>query len=77
MGKVVREVYYFDEPGAQNTDDVLEAVVKYLKKIKMEHLIIASTSGKTALKFAETLRNKKIKVICVSEPPSRRIFRDQ
>jgi hypothetical protein len=76
-GKVVREVYYFNEPGAQNTEDVLEAVVKYLKKVEMECLIIASTSGKTALKFAKALRDEKIKVICVSEPPSRKIFGDQ
>lgn len=77
MGKVIRKVYYFDEPGTQNTEDVLEAVVKYLNKIKMEYLIIASTSGKTALKFAEVLKVKKITVICVSEPPSRKIFGDQ
>ncbi|MBS7649416.1 hypothetical protein KEJ17_07245 [Candidatus Bathyarchaeota archaeon] len=77
MGKIVREVYYFDEPGAQNTEDVLEAVMKYLKVNEIEYLIIASTSGKTALKFAEALKNKKIKVICVSEPPSRKIFGDQ
>jgi len=77
LGKVIRKVYYFDEPGTQNTEDVLEAVVKYLNKIKMEYLIIASTSGKTALKFAEVLKVKKITVICVSEPPSRTIFGDQ
>jgi hypothetical protein len=75
--KVVREVYYFDEPGAQNTDDVLKAVVKYIEQVEMEYLIIASTSGKTALKFAEGLNSEKIKIICVSEPPSRKIFGDQ
>jgi hypothetical protein len=77
LGKVVRKVYYFDEPGAQNTEDVMKSVVGYLKENKMEYLIIASTSGKTALRFTEALRGEKIKVICVSEPPSRKIFGDQ
>jgi hypothetical protein len=77
LGKIVRKVYYFDEPGAQNTEDVTESIAEYLKENRMEYIIIASTSGKTALKFAEALRREKIKIICVSEPPSRKIFGDQ
>jgi hypothetical protein len=77
LGKIARKVYYFDEPGAQNTEDVIESVAGYLKENKMEFLIIASTSGKTALEFAQALRGEKIKVVCVSEPPSRKIFGDQ
>ena len=33
MGKVIREVYYFDEPGEHNTDDVINAVRNALKKL--------------------------------------------
>lgn len=77
MGKVVREVYYFDEPGGQNTEDVLEAVIKYIEESEVEYLIVASTSGKTASRFAEALKGREIKVICVSEPPSRQIWGDR
>ncbi|MCS7365884.1 MAG: hypothetical protein NDF54_10640 [archaeon GB-1867-035] len=74
MGKIVREVYYFDEPGPQNTDDVIEIVVKYLDNSNVDCVLVASTSGKTALKFAEALKNKEVKVICVSEPPLRQMW---
>lgn len=30
MAKILREDYYFKEPGEQNTDDVIEAVKKRL-----------------------------------------------
>ncbi|HID94331.1 MAG TPA: hypothetical protein EYP60_09600 [bacterium (Candidatus Stahlbacteria)] len=77
MGKIVRKVYYFDEPGEQNTKDVIEIVTKYIEETGMDCLIVASTSGKTALKFAQALKEKKVNVICVSEPPSRQIWEDK
>ena len=77
MGKIIRKVYYFDEPGKQCTEGVIEAVKDTVKETKIDCLIIASTSGETALKFAKALKNKKIRIICVSEPPSRRVFGDK
>jgi len=74
MGKTVRKVYYFDEPGKQNTEEVIEVVRDALRETKIDCLIIASTSGETALKFANALEDEKIKIICVSEPPSRQIY---
>jgi len=68
-------IRYFDEPGPQNTDHVLEVVTKYVTEKKPKHLIIASTSGKTALKFAEAL-NGRVEIICISEPPSRQLWGD-
>ncbi len=77
MGKTVRKVYYFDEPGKQNTEEVIEAVKDAIKETKVDCLIIASTSGETALKFANALKNEKVRMICVSEPPSRQIWEDE
>lgn len=74
MGKTVRKVYYFDEAGKQCTEEVIEAVKGAIKETKIDCLIVASTSGETALKFAKALRNKKVRIICVSEPPSRQIW---
>lgn len=71
MGKVVREVYLFDEPGEQNTDDVIEAVARRVEAGGIEYVVVASTSGETAARFAEALRGKA-KVLCVSEAPYRR-----
>jgi len=69
--KVVREDYYFDEPGPKNTDDVVEAVVKRVGETKIRCVIVASHSGETALKFAKALKGRA-SVVCVSPAPSRR-----
>lgn len=71
MVKIIREDYYFDEPGDQNTDDVVEAVKKRVELTGIQHVVVASTSGETALKFARALKGKA-RVICVSEAPYRR-----
>ena len=67
MCKVIREDYYFSEPGKQNTDDVIEAVKKRASVTGVEHVVVASTTGETAVRFAEALGNK-VGLIAVSEP---------
>jgi len=69
--KIIREDYYFEEPGPQNTDDVIEAVAKRVETTKIKHVIVASHTGETALKFAKALKGKA-SVICVTPAPSRR-----
>ena len=72
MGKMVkRQVYYFDEPGEGNTQLVLEAVSQRLEAGGIKKVIVASTSGETAVKFARSLKDK-LELICVSEAPYRR-----
>ena len=72
MGKMVkRQVYYFDEPGEENTQLVIEAVSQRLKAGGIRKVIVASTSGKTAVEFARSLKGKA-ELICVSESPYRR-----
>lgn len=71
MAKLVREDYYFENPGEENTDDVVEAVVKRLQLTRIRVVVVASTSGKTALKFAKAV-GAKAKIFCVSESPYRR-----
>ena len=72
MGKMVkRQVYYFDEPGKENTQLVIEAVSQRLEAGGIKKVIIASTSGKTAVEFARSLKGKA-ELICVSEAPYRR-----
>jgi len=71
MVKLVREDYYFETPGEENTDDVVEAVVKRLELTGIKIVVVASTSGKTALKLAKAV-GAKAKVFCVSESAYRR-----
>ena len=72
MDKVVkRDVYYFDEPGEGNTQLVIEAVSQRLEVGGIKKVIVASTSGETAAKFARSLKGKT-ELICVSEASYRR-----
>jgi hypothetical protein len=72
MGKLIkRQVYYFDEPGEGNTQSVIEAVSKRLEVGGIKRVIVASTSGETAARFARNLKGK-VELICVSEAPYRR-----
>jgi hypothetical protein len=68
---VKRQVYYFDEPGEENTQSVIEAVSQRLEAGGVKRVIVASTTGETAVKFAGSLKGKA-ELICVSEAPYRR-----
>ncbi len=67
-----RFVHFFDKPGESNTDDVVSAIVEKLKEGGVDAVVVASVSGRTAVKIAEILRRQKLRtsVICVSGPPS-------
>lgn len=49
------EILYFDKPGPANTADVIAAVKQAVAKNRIKHVAVASTTGATALKFAEAL----------------------
>jgi hypothetical protein len=77
MGKLIkRQVYYFDEPGEENTQWVVKAVSKRLELGGIRKVIIASTSGKSAVEFARSLKDK-VELVCVSEAPYRREWGEQ
>lgn len=61
-----KKILYFDKPGPQNTDAVIQAVKERIKELNIKHIAVASESGKTALKVAEALTDLKVKTVCVS-----------
>ena len=65
MVKVDKVCAYFSEPGPENTDDVMRAVTKRLEGGDIDAVVVASTSGRTGVKFAEALKGKA-KVVAVS-----------
>ena len=56
----VVEVHYYDQPGVQNTNDVLEVSSKRARQLGVTQVVVASTHGGTALRarevFAEDTR---------------------
>ena len=64
--KIERKTVYFDEPGPQNTDAVIQAIKERLKDSRIRYVVVASESGKTALKVARALKDLNVKIVCVS-----------
>jgi len=64
---VKREVYYFEDFGAQNTDKTIEAARDAALDLGLEFLVVASATGLTGVKSAEALTGTDVKVVVVTE----------
>ena len=62
-----REILYFDRPGKENTAAVIEAVRARAAELGIEHVVVASTSGETALKVSQALEGSGARAVCVGE----------
>ncbi|MEM3713195.1 MAG: pyruvate kinase alpha/beta domain-containing protein [Thermoproteota archaeon] len=58
-------IRYFLKPGPENTNEVIRAVVERIKSGNIYGVVVASTSGRTGLKFAEAIRGR-VSLIVVS-----------
>jgi len=56
MVLIKRIDFYFDRFGSENTLYVIEAVRDRVKELGLKWVVVASTSGATGLKFAESLK---------------------
>jgi len=67
-----RGVYFFENPGEENTQAVIEVVAMRIEETDIEAIVVASISGKTAIQLAECLKGRGlgVKIVCVSGPPS-------
>ena len=52
------QIIYLERAGPQNTEDVIDAVTAYIARSGLERVVVASTTGSTATKFAKALENK-------------------
>jgi len=63
---VEREIIFFKEPGANNTQATLEAVRKRAKSLGVKKVVLATTSGDTALKAVDLLKELDVRIIAVT-----------
>jgi len=54
---------YFDQKGAINTEETINLVVEAVKEFKINTVVIASTTGESALKAAEKFQDSELKLI--------------
>lgn len=64
---VKREVHYFEESGAQNTDLTIEAAKNAAMSLGLKYLVVASATGLTGVKTTEALKDTGVKVVVVTE----------
>ena len=68
MNGVSRSVIYFNKPGVENADAVVEIVHNRLKEGDIKSVVVASSRGKTGLKFAKKMAKETNMVIVSSHP---------
>ncbi len=66
MGFTTKNIYYFDAPGAQNTQDAARFAVERAQELGISKIVVASTSGATALAFQQALAGSGIELIVVT-----------
>jgi hypothetical protein len=59
------KVKYFETPGEENTDEVLELVAKKASGREVEKVVLASTTGATAIKARDAFRDSDIQLVVV------------
>jgi len=61
-----KNIIYFEEKGAVNTDSTISAALKRAKELGIRHVVVASTHGNTGLKVARAFKNVSDNIVAVS-----------
>ena len=60
------KVFYFEEPGQQNTDETLTLARERAEQLGIEYLVVASTTGATALRAAHIFESTHTHIIAIT-----------
>jgi hypothetical protein len=66
MSYTKKYTYYFDTPGAENTEDCISIGMERAKELGIKTIVVASTSGETALKFHRVMQDSGVRLVVVS-----------
>ncbi|MFC2083349.1 pyruvate kinase alpha/beta domain-containing protein [Candidatus Bipolaricaulota bacterium] len=56
----------FEAPGTVNTDATVQCVLDRLERGGIEHVVVATTTGDTGVRFMEALKDTSAQLICVT-----------
>jgi len=56
----------FEVPGAANTDAVVQCVVDRIEQGGITHVVVATNTGDTGVRFMEALKNSGTQIVCVT-----------
>jgi hypothetical protein len=66
MSFIARNAYYFDAPGPKNTRDCARFAVERATELGISRVVVASTSGETALIFSDAMKGTGLELIVVT-----------
>lgn len=66
MAFVKKAVYYFDKPGGANTADAALIAIERAKELEISTIVVASTSGKTAMAFHDAMKGSGVTLVVVT-----------
>lgn len=66
MSFVRKYIYYFDRPGEENTPDSIRFALERAEELGIKKIVVASTTGKTAMEFSEAMRERSHSLIVVT-----------
>lgn len=66
MGYSTRNTYYFDAPGAANTEDAARFAVERAREEGIGTIVVASCTGRTALTFLEAMKGTDLRLVVVT-----------
>ena len=61
-----KSIFYFETPGPHNTEDAARFAVARARDLGLSTIVVASTSGATASKFAAAVRDSGIRLVVVT-----------
>jgi hypothetical protein len=66
MTFIEKKTWYFDKPGPANTADAAKFAIGRAKELKLQTIIVASSSGKTAEIFHEAMKGTQLDLVIVT-----------
>lgn len=66
MSYTKKTTYYFDNPGPENTSDAAVFAIERAEELGIKKVVVASSSGKTALEFQKSISGTDIELIVVT-----------
>jgi hypothetical protein len=61
-----KDIFYFQRPGEENTADAARMAVQRARELNLRRIIVASTSGTTALRFLEAMEGTGLELVVVT-----------
>ncbi len=63
---IIKKTVYFEKPGRENTGDCVSVVKEAVKDHKYKHLVLATTTGDTALAMGGALQGGGVNIVAVT-----------